>query len=62
MDDVKKLVKDFLIKLGIITEKFTGEIVIIINEGGVRGIFKQREKVIWLKRRVITMFDDTPAY
>lgn len=46
MDDVKKLVKDFLIKLGIITEKFTGEIVIIINEGGVRGIFKQREKVI----------------
>lgn len=44
--DIKKLVKDFLIRLGVITDKFTGEIVIVINDGGVRGIFKQKEKVI----------------
>ncbi len=43
--DIKKLILDFLIRANLISEKFTGKVIINVNQGGVRDVIKE-EKIV----------------
>lgn len=40
-DNIRKLIKEFLLKIGLIKSTFTGEIIIQFNLGGVSKVSKK---------------------